>query len=131
MAELIKLKQIERDSYQDCYASRNGNNQPIQFLRREDRSPTNDIPFEVAFDGTIYAATVRDRDQNINATWELQVNINGTQIFVLPKPAGQNSNRDDTLSFDVNQGDKISIAMINQSETIRDPAGSVHIRKRR
>lgn len=118
------------DSF-DFYAGRNGNAQPNQFLRREDRIPTNEAPLVVPMDSTIYSATAGDRDQNINATWDLEITINGgSATTVVSTVGGQLSNTNSSLSVDVTEGDRITLAMVNQSETIRDPYGSIHGRRR-
>lgn len=120
----------EYDSF-EFYATRNRNNQPNQFLRREDSIPTNEAPFKVKFDGEIFGAAVGDRDQNINSAWDLEITINGASpTVVLSKLAGSASNTTEGLSINVSAGDLITLAMVNQSETIRDPSGSIHGRRR-
>lgn len=133
MANLIQRKQYEDPGCLTFFAARDANNQPNQALRRGDAAPTNQLPFDVPFDAEIYAVTCGDRDQDpANATWDLEVEVNGIVEVVLNKPAGQNNNAVELADpIAVNQGDFISIWMRNQNQTIRDPRGSVHLRKRR
>ena len=137
MGNLAKLKQVERTEHQTCCASRDGNNQPPQALRREDGLPTNDRPFLAGFDGEIYSLSCGDRDQDpANASWVFQVQVNGAVVKNLTKPVAQSEITlqlgtvvDPVIS--VNANDRISLWMISQNQRIRDPSGQVLIRRRR
>lgn len=133
MANPIKRKQVEDGGYISLFVSRDGNNQPDQALRREDGSPTNQLPFDIPFDCEIYALTCGDRDQDeAIATWDLEVEVNQIVVTSLNKPPGQSSRVLELVTpISVAGGSFISIWMRNQNQTIRDPRGSVHLRKRR
>ena len=105
--------------------SRNASNQGNQFLRRQNGAPTNTVPYIVPFDSTIYAATAENNPNDVAATWDFVVEVNGVAQVTLAVPGTDHKVTNNALSVDVSEGDEVTMRMLNQSQTVNHPSGSV------
>lgn len=51
--------------------------------------------------------------------------MNGSPVYSLLVPSGSSSVQDDAVAVDVNQGDRVTMRMINQTAVVDRPGGSV------
>ena len=109
---------------------RNAANQGNQFLRRQNGTPTNLCPYTVPFDGTIFAATAEHSPTDTVPGWDLQVNVNGVSVYTLSLTAGNTEVTGNSVSVDVDEGDRISIQMVNQTAVVDYPGGCIFVRAR-
>lgn len=109
--------------------ARNATNQPNQFLRRQNGTPTNVCPYIAPVDCTVYAATA-ENDPTDTTAWTLRVEVNGVGVYDLIKTGGTNSVTDSPLGVDIDQGDSVTIRMVNQAGTVDRPGGSIYLIER-
>lgn len=108
---------------------RNGNNQPNQFLRREGNVVTNLSPWIAPYDCSIYTTAVSNQGNSIGAEWTLEIRADGVSVHTVVKTGGILEIIDTTI-VNLNEGDRIDVAMVNQLQTVNRPFGTLYLRER-
>ena len=94
--------------------------------------PANSPP-SLPFDGKIVAASVGvDTSAGPGAAWSIEVLVNGVLQLTLSQPSGSATELfDDSLSVDVDAGDRISVRNANAGVNLNKPIVSLVFRLRR
>ena len=110
-------------------AARNANISSDQSLRRQNGAFISTCPYIVPFDSFIHAVTAENSPASLGETWDLVIEVNGTDIFTLSVPDTNHKAVDNTLTIAVLEGDEIVIFFRNASGTVTRPAGAVYLKK--
>lgn len=103
IAQELQLINDSKDTY-SFSASRDANNVNDTYLRKTDGVPTDESPFIIPSNGTLYAMSLATDG---NETWGLELEVNGTVEATLSVTTDDKETG--AFSFDVVEGDEISL----------------------